>query len=425
MRWSDPSRRLVRAARVLGALSAFMCVHSNCVAQPKIPELIVPAQALAPAQKAAMIQSVKGSARPVSEREVFAVDSGHVVRLTDQNMSTVLSKPTLTAELVKEPAARIQVPAVFKRPIGTAVVAFSLPTRYTTVSPGSAVPVVFKVVMVVLEALHYDSSVGKFTGRIAVTLINPSDEHDRSALPQELAVLVGADGGDTDPGEVSFRQLNSLAEVKLTAQTPSKPFRVRAMTALTQSPDSIDIPIQLGEIQVASVSPSIRGFGLEETNLVLQIPAARGKAGEAVTLTTSLGTISGSPVTLGSNGSGVAVLHSAQVGAAAITATSPVFQTGRATVLFTWPIATLIATVLGAIIGSILRAETRKTLLRSLITGILTALVIVAAYAAGVSGNFWGAPSGATGEAVFFFIAAMSGFLGSNALAMFSKGSGN
>ncbi len=144
-----------------------------------------------------------------------------------------------------------------------------------------------------------------------------------------------------------------------------------------------------------------------------------------MTLTTSLGTISGSPVTLGSNGSGVAVLHSAQVGAAAITATSPVFQTGRATVQFTWPIATLIATVLGAIIGSILRADTRKTLLRSLITGILTALVIVAAYAAGVSGNFWGAPSGATGEAVFFFIAAMSGFLGSNALAMFSKGSGN
>jgi hypothetical protein len=424
MRWFASLSRSVRAALAVGALSVFGYPQPGCPAQPKIPKLIVPAQPLAPAQEAAMIRSVTGDARPIADKDVFAVYSGHIVRLTDENIGTVLSKPTLTAEVFNEPAARIQTPAVFKQTGAAHLDTFSFATRYTTISPGHATPVVFKVVMAVLQSLHYDGSAGEFVGRIALSLINPSDENDHSRLPQELSVLIGADGGQTDPDEVAFRQLNTLAEVKLTTQTPSNPFRVRAITALTQSPDSIDVPVELSEIQVRSVSPSIRGFGLEETNLMLQVPAARGKAGEAIALTTSLGTISGSPVTLDSTGSGVAVLHSSAVGVAVITATSSVFQSGEAAVKFKWPLATLVATLLGAIVGSTLRSDTRKTLLRSLLIGILAALVIVASYAAGVSGKFWGAPPGMTGEAVFFFLAAISGFLGSNALATFSKGSG-
>jgi hypothetical protein len=408
-------------AVAVAALVVLPCLHGNCIAQLRIPQMIVPSQPLAPAEKAAAIKSVVGSAQPISERQVFAVDAGQVVRLTEQNIGTVLSKPTLAAEVIKEPATRIRTPDVFKSLGGQKLMTFSLPTRYTEVSPGSAGPVVFKVVMAVLEGLHYDGGTGKFTGRIALSLINPLAQNDHSALPQELSVLVGADGGEADPNEVAFRQLNTLAQVKLTAQMPGNSFTVHAMTALTQSPDSIDVPVERDAIQVTSVSPSIRGFGLEETNLVIQVPAARDKAGETVALTASRGTISGSPVRLDPKGSGTAVLHSSEVGVAVIIATSPEFQAGTATVRFQWPVASLIATLLGAIVGSILRSDTRKKLFGSLTIGILAALIVAAAYAAGVSGEYWGAPSGSSGEAVVFFIAAMSGFLGSNALAMFGK----
>ena len=424
MQPTHPASRIGTVARSAVLLTFTTLACSIAVGQPKFPQSMLAQRALTPAQAAAMIKSVKGPAAAIRDREVFAAGDSGVVKLTDQNVAAVLSKPTLTAEIFRsQTAVKIPTPAMFKG-LGAKVETFALPTRYTAVAAQSAAPVNFKVALAVVEALHFDSGAQKFLARVAVGLINPENDGDESAFAQDVPVLIGVDSGDPVPDQVSFHQLHTIAEIKIAAPAPANPYRVTAMTALTKTPDAINVPIEFGGIDIAPVAASIRGFGLEETNLVIQVPSARGSSGETITVSSTRGTVTGSPAKLDASGSAFVVLRSAEVGPAIVTASSATFQTGTTLLAFKWPVALVVATLVGATLGSLLRSDARKNPGR-VVVGILVALIVVAAFAAGVSNRYWGAPAGGTGDAVFFFVAAMSGYLGTAALSLFGgKGDG-
>jgi len=403
----------------LGALAlSILCIASSVLGQPKFPEQLAAQRPLTAAQTAAVVKAVKGPVAAIRDREVFAAAGSEVVKVTDQNATTVLSKPTLTAEVFRgQAAAKIPTPEIFRK-LGAQVETFALPTRYTAVS-ANASPVNFKVALAVVESLHFDSTAQKFLARVAVGLTNPDNDADTSALAQDVLVLIGADSGDPVPAEVTFHQLGTITPIALSVPAPVNPFHVSAMTAVTKVPDAIPVPITFGGIEISPVAPSIRGFGLEETNLVIQVPSARGSTGETITVSSTRGAITGSPAKLDSTGSAVVILRSAEVGSADVTATSATFQAGATVVTFTWPVALLLATLIGAIVGSLLQADARKSIAR-VVVGVAVALIVVAAYAAGVSAKYWGAPaSGGAGDAVFFFVGAICGFLGTSALSIF------
>jgi hypothetical protein len=189
------------------------------------------------------------------------------------------------------------------------------------------------------------------------------------------------------------------------------------MTALDAAADSIVIPVRRPGIEVLPVADHIRGFGLEETKVIVRVPEARGRRGEVVALQAQLGSISPSPVPLDDSGTGVAVLRSAKTGVATITATDPPFLGGNAPVRFQWPIAFALATLLGGAVGALLRKDARRRLGRSLFIGVLAAFVVAIAHAVGISVGAWSTPGGAAGEGVFFVIAAVAGFLGRESIS--------
>src|SRR5262249_49889552 len=180
------------------------------------------------------------------------------------------------------------------------------PTPSTAVTVENSQPVTFNIILVILDSLHFDSGVGKFSGRLAMALVNAANHADTSALLHDVPVLVGADGADFTPQSLTFTQLNAPQEIRLAVLAPADPYSVQAMTALNHDPDSIVMPIQRPDIVVRAISSRIRGLGLEETNLVVRVTEAKGHAGQEVVLQPSRGTVTPSTVKLDDQGSGTA-----------------------------------------------------------------------------------------------------------------------
>ncbi len=88
-------------------------------------------------QRNALIAAVKTASPPLATRNVVAMSAGQVVRLTDENIDNVLSKPTITAERVAQTASKVALPATLAAKLGGATEAFVLPTQFTALALGS------------------------------------------------------------------------------------------------------------------------------------------------------------------------------------------------------------------------------------------------------------------------------------------------
>jgi hypothetical protein len=372
-----------------------------------------------------LLDALTEQQRPFSERQVWALQGNQAIQVTAENAKPLLSQARFTAEKLDNGPKKFTLTASLAGNFRGAKQAYLLPTRYTAIQPNNIASVAFNVVLVIVDALHYDPTQGKFAGAFALALINPSNANDHANLAEPFPVTIRADGADlTPPPPVSFTELQAPQTVHLVVPSPMDPYPVQAYTVLTQNPESIAIPVEHVGIELQPASIHIRGLGLETTDVNITVAAARGRSGEVVNIQASQGNVTPSSLTLDTNGTGKVVLQSAGLGTSTMSASDPPFDPGTVQVTFDWPVAFAVAALLGGIVGAALRPDVLTHLPQTLSIGVLAAIVLCAAHAVGVTLDFWRTPSGSAGEATFFVIAVVAGYLGRQVMSLLTKTDG-
>jgi hypothetical protein len=395
----------------------------------RIPSELMP-KAVAPAAKtggtaaaSSVLKEVRSKAGSLSQRQVFAVVDGEAKRLDEKAAATLAPRIALTAEILPNAAvAAMPATAAIAARFPEARDAFVWPTRYTAAVANEARAVPFNVALSVLANFSYDPAARGYFARLIAYLVNPDSPTDTSELAQEVPVSIAAEGA-ANLMPLRFRQLNTPQEVRLDVSSPSDPYLVRAITALDQDGAPISIGISRPAIRVSAVSNPIRGFGLETTQVNIDVDKAGPIDNDTVSLVVSQGTIAPGSVTLKA-GSASAVLTSSGLGSSTVTATRSGFDSGTQTVEFAFPTIFLIAVSAGGLIGAVaalLAGAGGRSWPRTIFVGLVAAVAVVVGQVVGIQIGDLSAPTGVTGDALFFVLALVAGFLGE---AVFNRGAG-
>jgi hypothetical protein len=298
------------------------------------------------------------------------------------------------------------------------VAAYALPISFKALArlPGETKPrpVSFEAIVLVLSALRFHETVNRFEAQIAVGLRNPAAPTDRSVLEEAVELLVHADADEVSPQELRIDRLGDPQIVRIATISPAVPFVVSARTLLDTG-DSIELPVERPTIAIQAARQSIEGWGLGKTTIQLQAYGLQNPRQISVTLSTTQGDITPTPVVLGPDGHATAQLRSEGTGSAVISAASNPFEHGATHVEFTTPWRFLLATLIGALVGWVARTRLRNYSIRSLAVAVASALILAAAYAIGIRWLQW-TPEAGAGEALAFFVAAIAAYSGMSVL---------
>jgi len=133
---------------------------------------------------------------------------------------------------------------------------------------------------------------------------------------------------------------------------------VTLVTDLQQAGDAVSLPVDRPVLRV-QVSPSrIRGLGLEEAEVRVQLEGAAGPA--TVTVSAEDGHLDPGSVRVTPGAVAMATIRSRGWGPSGVTATRPSFVGGTATIEYYFPTLFLVLTVLGGLVGGLLRALQTK-----------------------------------------------------------------
>lgn len=297
--------------------------------------------------------------------------------------------------------------------------AYALPVEFVSLTkePAGVQPrsIQYEPVLLVLNALRFQSNTGRFEASMVVGLRNPSIPQDRSELTDPVKLLLRSDADEVSPAEVSITRLGDPQTIKISSISPATPFKVFAATLLDNG-DGVEIPVVRPTLLVEPARGSINGLGLEKTTIHVQADKIANATGLRVSIKTSQGEVSPTAIELDAQGRGSVELRSAGTGATTLAVSGAPFETGKAVVEFGKPWSSLIAAWLGAVAGWVLLMQGRKKKTAwSVIVALASAAFVFAGYSVGIRLAQW-APDATVGEALVFFVAAVGAFMGVKAL---------
>jgi len=302
--------------------------------------------------------------------------------------------------------------------------AFALPIKFRglAVAPGQqiATPVDFEAVIMIVRGLRFQQTQQRFDGELAVALTNKAKPADRSVLSEPVKLFVNADADEVSPSELIVSRLADPIRVRIGVRNPAAPFKIVARTLLDEG-DAIEMPISKPTITLEPVRSTIEGWGLGRTLVQVQASGLDNPEKFTVTLNTTQGDLSPTPVTLQNDGRGAAELRSEGMGAAVIRASGAPFQDATVTVNFKAPWIFILAALVGALLGWYVRTRGRSKSVRSALTALASALILLAAYMIGIR---WleVVPQAQVGEALAFVVGAIGAYVGLKVLM--PKGAG-
>ena len=230
--------------------------------------------------------------------------------------------------------------------------AYTMPFAYFAVGDGGQ-PRSFRPVYVTQGGLRYQPAEDRFQGTLLVGVEDDSDPPAQYPLPTSVVLTVGGEADSVSPVELRFERTGtSYQPVTVVARTPRDSVRVDLVPPFDPKGVPVWLPVQ-PTLTFERPPRSIQGFGIGTARLRIGVRGTVLRDSVTVSVSTDAGSISADEIRVGPAGGSVTLKSGGPLGLATVTATSPGFAKGEATVVFTWPLLFLTFTVAGGGLGVI------------------------------------------------------------------------
>jgi hypothetical protein len=258
----------------------------------------------------------------------------------------------------------------------------------------------------------------RFKGLIYVGLRDNKDPAAAYPLPQPISLLVSGQADQLTPRQLTINHTNlPFAEVTVESQDPPDTVEFTLVANGTTERATVSLPVVRPQLVVSPARGRIQGLGLETSTVNVRAVGVANPAGRVVSLSSDLGSLEPSELTLNDQGTASAVMRSVSIGTATIRALSPPLKPAAEPIVFSWPITLVLASVFGGVAGAFLARLQKsgmpktKSVPTVVVRGTITGVIVVALYAVGVN-VLPIHPSANVGEVLAFAVAAAGGFLG-------------
>jgi hypothetical protein len=237
--------------------------------------------------------------------------------------------------------------------------------------------------------LRYDSRAGAYIATLRIGLRDTLHGKQRRVLSPMIKLSVAAIADEVTPEVLEVGETNVfITKARLMTRRIASAMRVRVWPDFSERSVDVWVPFQPDSVMVRVDRASIAGFGLDETNVTVELSPGAAAPGDsiAVSLEATHGTFASGPVVYPKGGSPVVTrLRSSGMGPQLITARAGVLVAGQRALSYTFPMGLLGGGVLGALLGAIMvmvRDRGRPLapakgwiVLSGVLAGVLTALI--------------------------------------------------
>jgi len=269
------------------------------------------------------------------------------------------------------------------------------------------------------DPLRFARESGQFEGRIAVGLV----ELDGAGPAKKLSAPIGFQVFGDGRAEPEIAQIDSTSppytSIKIASPDPRDAVELRVVSNVSAEPVSLHLPVERARLAL-SAKPNLQGWGLESTEVTVQASDGSASRGEVVVLSASRGSLSGSRVELGSDGTASVKFRSESTGTALLDATNPRLRPAKVEIAFEFPTRFLLAGFLGGLAGGLLRRGLKRSrsprrLALELLLGVICGALVFGLFVLGV--NVLGLPLPRDGgEVLVAVIASLGAFFGTQLL---------
>jgi len=350
------------------------------------------------------------------------------VRLVAPNTDSAVSGTVDRIRIEPGTYLTMESSAVAQRTVDAGVLKVALPDRYLGVDESGTSEVLLRSVMLVSQVLRWTGDELGFQGRILVGV-----EDSLMSSPRPLSPIAGRvispRADSVSPASFSIARTNTggFREIALTSLNPGDSLPVTLVTDLQQAGEAINLPVDRPVLSV-QVSPSrIRGLGLEEAEVRVQLQGAAGPA--TVAVSAEDGHLDPGSLRVTPGAVATATVRSRGWRSTTVTATRPSFAEGTATIEYYFPTLFLVLTLLGGLVGGLLRGFQAKGgehpvgFGTAAATGMLAGAVLSFAFGVGIHFDWLPVPPGAA-EAGAALAAAIGGYAGPGVMEKVTGGKG-
>ncbi|HSH74784.1 MAG TPA: hypothetical protein VLA09_03785 [Longimicrobiales bacterium] len=320
--------------------------------------------------------------------------------------------------------------AAAQRTVDAGVIKFALPDRYLGVDESGSSEVLLRSVMLVSQVLRWGGDGVGFQGRVLVGVEDSLSSGPRSLSPIGGRVI-SPRADSVSPASFTIARTNTsgFREIALTSLDPGDSLPVTLVTDLQRDGAQMRLPVDRPILSL-QVSPSrIRGLGLEEAEIRIQMQGAAGPA--TVSLSTEDGHLEPGALSVSPGAVATSSLRSRGWGSTTVRANRPSFVEGTATIEYYFPTLFLVLALVGGLVGGLLRAFQARGGERAVgfgsaaAAGMLAGAVLSFAFGVGIHFDWLPVPAGAA-EAGAALAAAIGGYAGPSVMEMLTgrKGGG-
>lgn len=276
------------------------------------------------------------------------------------------------------------------------------------------------------QPLTYQPKSELFEGSIRVGVADIVDRTEGKPLSAPMTFQV-LEGQMAQPDSVALDATSPPHKtITVRSKSPGSSVTVHVVTRFDPAGTAVTLPVD-PTLVVRLERAQIQGYGFETTMVYIESYGLAKPAGRVVRLRSSPSAFfERGEATLSEGGTAAVSLRSDAPGPVTITASAPGLAAGSATVVFLWPIRTLVFGLLGGLLGGLLRylPRARRVAARQFVVGlliaVLTGLLVFFLYAVGVN-VLPVEPKVDVGAVLVLAVAALGAWFGTGLLAKLGR----
>lgn len=276
------------------------------------------------------------------------------------------------------------------------------------------------------QPLTYRPASALFEGSIRVGVADIVDRTEGKPLSAPMTFQV-REGQMAEPDSVALDATSPPHKtIVVRTRSPGQSVTVHVVSRFDPEGTAVNLPVD-PTLVVRLERAEIQGYGLETTMVHIESYGLAKPAGRVVQLGSSPSAFfERGEAILSESGTAAVSLRSDAPGPVTITASAPGLAAGSATVVFLWPVQTLVFGLVGGLIGGLLRylprgrRATARRFAVGLVVAVLTGFLVFFLYAVGVN-VLPVEPKVTVGAVLVLVVAALGAWFGTGLLAKLGR----
>jgi len=276
------------------------------------------------------------------------------------------------------------------------------------------------------QPLTYRPGSALFEGSIRVGVADIVDRTEGKPLSAPMTFQV-REGQMAEPDSVALDATSPPHKtIVVRTRSPGQSVTVHVVSRFDPEGTAVNLPVD-PTLVVRLERAEIQGYGLETTMVHIESYGLAKPAGRVVQLGSSPSAFfERGEAILSESGTAAVSLRSDAPGPVTITASAPGLAAGSATVVFLWPVQTLVFGLVGGLIGGLLRylprgrRATARRFAVGLVVAVLTGFLVFFLYAVGVN-VLPVEPKVTVGAVLVLVVAALGAWFGTGLLAKLGR----